>query len=120
VADHLGDQADEAAAGDDAVAALDAGQHLLLLLHLALLRTDQQEVEDDEDEDEREELHEEVRAACAGALRPSLGNEHLSLRFCFRPPKSARTIAARGRFATRAMGDMVAPFFGPGNDGSRP
>jgi hypothetical protein len=51
VADHLGDQADDAAAGDHPVAALDAGQHLALRLHLGLLRADQQEVEDDEDQD---------------------------------------------------------------------
>ena len=73
VGDHLGDQADDAAAGDDAVAALDAGQHLALRLGLGLLRTDQQEIEDDEDEDEREELDEKIPAAArAACLRPCL------------------------------------------------
>src|SRR5262249_2878429 len=112
---HLGNEADDAAAGDDAIAALDSGQHLALRLHLGLLRTNQQEVEDDEDQDEREELHEEVVAAAGTrALRPSLGYEHRLLR-SIRPPKSARTIAARARFATRPTGDMVAPFSSPGN-----
>src|SRR5690348_3710058 len=72
VADHLGDQADDAAAGDHAVAALHAGQHLALLLHLGLLWTDQQEVEDDENEDQRKQLDDEVRAATGGALSPRL------------------------------------------------
>jgi hypothetical protein len=120
VGDHLGHQADDAAAGDDTVAALDAGQHLALRLHLLLLRTDQQEIEDDEDQDEGEELDEEIAAATARPLCPRLGYEHRLLRFFFRLPKSARTIAARRRFATRAAGDMVAPFHAPGNDGSRP
>ena len=72
VGDHLGDQTDDAAAGDDAVAALDARQHLAMRLHLGLLRTDQQEVEDDEDEDQREELDEEIPAAAAAPV-PMLG-----------------------------------------------
>src|SRR5205814_3739716 len=92
------------------IAALDARQHLALLLHLALLRPDQQEVEDDEDEDQREKLDEEIRAA-AGALRPRFRDEHRPCSdLSFRPPKSARTIAALGGFATQGRGDMVAPF----------
>ena len=49
----LGDLADDAAAGDDRVAARDCDQHLAVLLHLLLLRPNDQEVEDDEDQDER-------------------------------------------------------------------
>src|SRR5690606_25581731 len=60
---HLGDLADQAAAGDGAIARLDRGDHLAVRLHLALLRPDHQQVEDDEDEDERKDLDQECRGA---------------------------------------------------------
>jgi len=57
------DLADDAAAGDDPIAALDAAQCLLVLLPLLLLRADEEEVEDAQDEDD---LDQEVRRTRAG------------------------------------------------------
>ena len=62
----LGHLADDAAAGDDNVVLLHRSDHRLVLLHPALLRADEQEVEDDEDEDQREDRHEEPRGSSRG------------------------------------------------------
>src|SRR6478609_2431590 len=59
------DLADDAAGGDDPVAALDGAQCLLVLLPLLLLRTDEEEVEDAQDQ---YDLDQEGRQrACAAA-----------------------------------------------------
>ena len=62
----LGDLADQAAAGDDAVTLLHGGNLRLMLFHPLLLRTDQQEPEDDENQYQRNGLDEE---ACATRRR---------------------------------------------------
>ena len=59
----LGDLADQAAAGDDAVILLDRHDLGLMFLHPALLGPDHQEVEDDENQDQRNGLDEEAGAA---------------------------------------------------------
>ena len=53
---HLLHDAEDAAAGDHAVAALQGGERALYLLRALLLRPDQQEIEHAEDQDERHEL----------------------------------------------------------------
>ena len=67
---------------------LSCGQHLAVLLHLLLLRADQQEVEDDEDQDQRQQLHDDAGgAAGTGVLgiggRDPEGGPHV---FWFRLP----------------------------------
>jgi hypothetical protein len=113
--------ADDAAAGDDAIAALDPRQHLALCAHLGFCcGPNQQEVEDDEDKDEREKLDEEIAAAATRTLCPCLGNEHV-----LPPPqvfpaveKSARTIAVSPPLCN-ASAIWSPPFSAAGNDGSR-
>ena len=78
--DHLRDLADQAAGGDDLVAAPHVLDHLLMVLRPLLLGPDDQETHDDEDQDERDELHEHVRRH--RRRRPRLGKsrgDHLRL-----------------------------------------
>ena len=79
--DHLGHLADDAAGGDDGVAAPHVLDHLLMLLHPLLLRPDDQEPHDDENEDERNEtvMSEVVAIATEGPLRVSGRNEQVAL-----------------------------------------
>ena len=72
------DLADQATAGHDLIALLHGVDLALMLLHLLLLRTDQQEVEDDEDEDQRCHLHQDTGAGGlpARGLGKGWSNEH--------------------------------------------
>src|SRR5436190_19718708 len=72
---HLGDLADDAAGGDDGVAAAQVGDHLAVLLHLLLLRPQEQQVEDHEHQQDRHQLDEEI-AASGGALSIGRRDQH--------------------------------------------
>ena len=61
VRDDLGDLADNAAGGDDLIAAAELAQQLAMLLRLPLLGTDEQEPENDEDQDHGAD---EKKASC--------------------------------------------------------
>ena len=81
VADHLGDRADDAAAGDDAVAAPQrARASCAWSFVLLLLRPDQEEIEDDEDQHERQRTGSSALSrAASDRLRIGRRNEHRSL-----------------------------------------
>ena len=66
---HLGD---EAAGGDDRVAAADRLDHFLMRLGPLLLRPQDQEIHDHENDRERGELNQEIRLPAAGASGPRL------------------------------------------------
>ncbi len=78
VADHFGDRADDAAAGDDAVATPQRAQHAAVVARLLLLRPDDEEIEYDEDQHEGCELHQGIRAV-SERLRIGGRDEHRSL-----------------------------------------
>ena len=76
VVDDLGHPPDNAAIGDDRIAAAHILDHQLVLRRALLLRAKEQHIHDGEDEDERRELHEHVgRAEAAGRLRIGWGDE---------------------------------------------
>src|SRR5580704_9731709 len=68
---HLRDLADEAAVGDDDIAPAQRLHHVLMLLHLLLLRPQDQEVHDHDDQNERRKLDKHVVSA-AGAAQAEL------------------------------------------------
>ena len=95
--EHLGDGADDAAIGDDFVAATQGAEHFAVHLHLLLLRTDQQEVKDDEDQDERQQRHHIEGARRASGLRVSMrsnisgkANSPIAVAMIGRPSRSCR------------------------------
>src|SRR5262249_51616297 len=82
-----------------------------MLLHAALLRTQDEEVHDHENQHERQQRHQHVTALPATDLGERRGDQHRVLlpdRLAMpsqrdpeaRRPKSARTIAAAGAIAT--------------------
>src|SRR6266446_10346970 len=69
-------RSDDAASGDDPVAAPQRVEHCSLIFCFALLRPDQQKVEDDKNQDQRQELDERLAVEKAGTLRIGGGDQH--------------------------------------------
>src|SRR5919197_3322249 len=90
--------ANDAAGGDDRIAAPDVAYHLPMLLGTLLLRTKQQEIEDHEHQEDGDQLHKEVAAADGAALCESRQNEHEPF---LSQPRAERTRAQLARAPRR-------------------
>src|SRR6516162_11408332 len=97
---HAGYRADDAASGHDPIPAPQRVEHRLVIFRLALLRSDQQEIEDDKNQDQRKKLYQStliVEYACnACSLGVRGRNQHRN-----RAPRSRAASTRRSGFAVR-------------------
>src|SRR5690554_4668075 len=76
VTEDLGDLADDAPGGDNAVTTAQGLDHGAMLLHLLLLRTNQQEVKHHKNQNDRQQRHQNVATTTASRLRIGRRNQH--------------------------------------------
>ena len=108
VVDHLDHAADEAALGHHRVALADLLQHLLVFLHLALLRADEQEVEHAHDQDEGQDHADEI--ARTGGSAGGLGKGRSDEQGISPERKFGRNIAMVASIATNRLVLLYGPF----------